>query len=115
MRDFEDSAISKKKKNIKGVEKGRAVIAEVFQIRSKKDSEAVYVPGVRVESGKISKTHRLYVFRNGSPATEGEFAKNIKVFKKEMTEVKKGEECTITVSFGGFQLEKGDEIVAYEE
>lgn len=33
-----------------------------------------------------------------------------------MTEVKKGDECTLTVDFGGdFIFEKGDEIVAYEE
>ena len=61
-----------------------------------------------MESGKVSKTHRLYVFRNGSPATEGQFAKSIKIFKKEANEVKKGDECTITVSFGDFQFQKGD-------
>lgn len=42
----------------------------------------VYVPGVRMNTGKISKTCRVFVFRNGSPVTEGCFAKSIKVFKK---------------------------------
>ena len=33
-----------------------------------------------------------------------------------MVEVKKGDECTITIEFDeGFILQKGDEIVAYEE
>jgi translation initiation factor IF-2 len=106
LKDFEDSAINKKKIAIKGVEKGRGVVADVFPIKAKKaGADSIFVPGVRVESGKIGKTHRLYVFRNGSPVSEGEFAKNLKVFKKEMTEVKRGDECTITVDFGpGFQF-----------
>ena len=74
------------------------------------------VPGVRVQAGKISKSHRLYIFRNGTPATQGYFPKAIKVFKKEMGEVKKGDECTITMDVDdGFIIEKGDYVVAYEE
>lgn len=43
------------------------------------------------------------------------FIKSIKSFKKEMAEVKKGEECTITLDNPKeFVIEKGDEIVAYE-
>lgn len=83
MKDFEDSAINAKKIAIKGVEKGRAIVADVFPIKGKKgSSEVVYVPGLRVEAGKLGKNHKLYVFRNGTPATEGSFAKSIKVFKK---------------------------------
>jgi len=50
-----------------------------------------------VLSGKINKSSRMYVFRNGTPISEALVAKSIKVFKKETTEVKKGDECTITL------------------
>lgn len=83
LRDFEESAVNKKKVGIKGVEKGRGVVAEVYPIKGKKGTtQMVYVPGVRMNTGKISKTCRVFVFRNGSPVTEGCFAKSIKVFKK---------------------------------
>lgn len=39
LKDFEDSAINKKKEHIKGIEKGRALIAEVFPIKGKKGGE----------------------------------------------------------------------------
>lgn len=101
LKDFEESAVQAKKVFIKGVEKGRAVVADVFTVKGKKGSaDTIRVPGLRVESGKLGISHKLYVFRNGSPATEGSYAKSIKVFKKEMTEVKKGDECTITIDFG---------------
>lgn len=49
LKDFEDSAVNAKKIAIKGVEKGRAIVADVFPIKSKKGStEVVYVPGLRV-------------------------------------------------------------------
>ena len=49
------------------------------------------MPGVRVTSGKLAKTHKMHVFRNDSPITAELFAKSIKSFKKEMAEVKKGD------------------------
>ena len=87
----------------------------MFAVKGKKgEADKMYVPGVRIESGKISQSYRIYAFRNGSPATEGVFAKNIKVFKKETSEVKKGDECTMTLDFGpDFSFQKGDELVAY--
>jgi translation initiation factor IF-2 len=83
---------------IKGTEKGRCLIAEVYKIKGKKGTdEVILVPGVRVTSGKMAKTHKMHVFRNDTPITGELFAKSIKSFKKEMTEVKKGDECTITL------------------
>ena len=83
MKDFEETALNKKKLSIKGTEKGRAKVADIFEIKDKKgNSEAKKVPGVRVETGKLSKSHKFYVYRNGSVATDGFFPKSIKVFKK---------------------------------
>lgn len=67
------------------------------------------VPGVRVTSGKLSKTNKMHIFRNESPITAELFAKSIKSFKKEMAEVKKGDQCTITLDLpAGFEIQKGD-------
>ena len=55
----------------------------MFKIKGKKGTdEVIMVPGVRVTSGKISKTNKLHIFRNGSPITAELFAKSIKCFKK---------------------------------
>lgn len=118
LKDFEESAIARKKgAMIKGVEKGRGIVADVFKIKGKKPGdEPVSIPGLRVSSGKMAKTHKMYVFRNGTPVTEELFPKSIKVFKKEAGEIKVGDECTITLDFpAGFTIEKGDEIVAFEQ
>lgn len=71
LKDFEESAIARKKgAMIKGAEKGRGVVAVVFKIKGKKPSdEPILIPGIRVSNGKIAKTHKLYVFRNGTPIT----------------------------------------------
>jgi translation initiation factor IF-2 len=85
LKDFEESAVNRKKSSIKGTEKGRATIANIFSIKGKKGTnELIYIPGIVVNSGKISKEHKLYIFRNGSPINTGLFAKNIKSFKKEV-------------------------------
>lgn len=98
LKDFEESAFNRKKSSIKGVEKGRGVIAEIYTLKSKKSSEVpIIVPGVRVLTGKINKSSKMYIFRNGTPISDALVAKSIKNFKKQMTEVKKGDECTITL------------------
>lgn len=116
LKDFEEAAINRKKFTIKGTEKGRGVIAQVYKIKAKKvGEESVSVPGVRMMSGKLSKSNKIYIFRNGSPISDSLFAKSIKVFKKEVGEIKKGDECTVTLDVkADFQYEKGDELVAYE-
>ena len=71
LKDFEESAIARKKgAMIKGVEKGRGVVADVFKIKGKKaGDEAVLIPGIRVSGGKMAKTLKMYIFRNGTPIT----------------------------------------------
>lgn len=93
LKDFEESAIARKKgAMVKGTEKGRCVVADVFKIKGKKGTEEVIlVPGVRVISGKMMKTNKMHIFRNGTPITGELFAKSIKAFKKEVSEIKKGD------------------------
>ena len=67
------------------------------------------MPGIRVTSGKISKSHKIYLFKNNTPVSEAIFIKFIKIFKKEVTEVKRGEECTITLEVpANFDFSHGD-------
>jgi len=68
------------------------VIAEIYKIKGKKGAEdTINIPGVRVLAGKISKSSKVYLFRNGSPVSDLIYIKSIKSFKKEMGEVKKGD------------------------
>jgi translation initiation factor IF-2 len=53
------------------------------------------VPGIKVNKGKILKKYKAYIFKNGIPITEGLSIKFIKCFKKEVVELKEGEEGTI--------------------
>ena len=86
----------------------------MFKIKGKKAGEDISVPGVRVHSGRISKTHRLYLFKNNTPLTDALFVKTIKSFKKEVQEVKKGDECTIVLDVPpDFDFARGDELVAF--
>jgi translation initiation factor IF-2 len=83
LKDFEESAINRKKTSIKGTEKGRGIIADIFPIKGKKGTtEVMYVPGIRVDAGKMSKDNKFYIFRNGTPITNALYAKSIKSFKK---------------------------------
>jgi translation initiation factor IF-2 len=60
-----------------------------------------------VTSGKMAKANKMHIFRNGTPITGEIFAKSIKSFKKEMAEIKKGDECTITLDTD-FEFQVGD-------
>lgn len=50
LKDFEETGINRQRVTIKGVEKGRGLVADIFPIKGKKGSavETVFVPGVRV-------------------------------------------------------------------
>lgn len=64
-------------------------------------------------SGKISKTHKAYIFRNGIPVSASLTVSMLKSFKKDMMELKKGEEGTIAFSEEAVTLEKGDQLRFY--
>jgi translation initiation factor IF-2 len=55
----------------------------------------------------MAKANKMHIFRNGTPITGEIFAKSIKSFKKEMAEIKKGDECTITLDTD-FEFQVGD-------
>ena len=57
LKDFEESSVQRKKDSIKGVEKGRGIVADVYPIKGTKKGgpEVIYIPGIRMEAGKIHK------------------------------------------------------------
>lgn len=59
------------------------MVADIFKIKGKKaGSDVILVPGIRVTSGKIAKSARVYIFRNNTPITGEMYPKSIKCFKK---------------------------------
>lgn len=53
----------------------------------------------------------MYIFREGIPVSAGLDISFIKSFKKEMLELKKGEEGTIGFVQEDVNVQKGDELV----
>jgi translation initiation factor IF-2 len=91
------------------VERARCEVAEVFTIKLKKKESII--PGIKVTSGKLTKKCKVYIFREGIPVSAGLDISFIKSFKKEMLELKKGEEGTIGFVQEDVNVQKGDELV----
>jgi translation initiation factor IF-2 len=92
--DIRESCFAKKKEIIKGVEKGKMDVMGVFNIRKNKGDEVI-VPGVKVDNGKVAKKHICYIFRNSIPISDPLHIQYMKSFKKDMGELKKGDEATV--------------------
>jgi len=66
-----------------------------------------------INKGRFTKHDKYRVIRDGKLIQEDLEIANLKHFKNEVSEVKKGEECGIIFfKFGDFQL--GDVVEAYE-
>lgn len=95
LKDIKETSFNKKISSIKGVERGRCDVAELFTIKGKRKEAGITVPGIKVTSGKITKKCKAYIFRGGIPISSPLDINFLKSFKKEMMELKKGEEGTI--------------------
>lgn len=51
--------------------------------------------GIRINEGRLCKKYKFRLFRNGEPVSEVLKIQSMKHFKKEVIEMKKGEECTV--------------------
>ena len=111
-KDLRTVIMDQKKNNIEGTVKGKAPIEAVYRIKTGK--KEIITAGIVVKEGKINKRSRCYIFKNGVPISEALTIKAIKHFKKDMMEVKKGDECTIMFIDEDVSFEKGYEIFAYE-
>jgi translation initiation factor IF-2 len=92
---------------LKKVFVGRAEVRKVFKL-----STSGIIAGSFVTKGKIARSARVDVIRNGQTVHEGELA-SLKRFKDDVKEVEEGYECGIQVK--GFpDVMEGDIIEAYQ-
>lgn len=71
------------------MEKGRCTILDIFTVKI--DRKEQMVPGIKMVKGKITKKCKAYVFKNGAPISNGLEITSVKLFKKEVPELKEGE------------------------
>lgn len=86
---------------------GRLIVRQVFKL-----SKGGTIAGCYVEKGKIVRTSKISLLRNGATVYEGA-VQSLKRFKDDMREVTEGMECG--VSLASFtEIMAGDVIEAYE-
>uniref|UniRef100_A0A060T7N8 Translation initiation factor IF-2, mitochondrial n=1 Tax=Blastobotrys adeninivorans TaxID=409370 RepID=A0A060T7N8_BLAAD len=89
-----------------------AEIKDVFEITVKK-SKKLYVAGVRISNGVMTRNAKVKVLRNKQEVYRGTFT-SMKHHKDEVSEAKKDSECGI--SFDNWdKFQPGDVIQSYEE
>lgn len=71
------------------------------------------VAGLGIQKGVINKKHMYMIRRNGELVGEQVEIANLKHFKSEVQEMKKGEECGV-IFFNFNDLQPGDVIEGYE-
>jgi translation initiation factor IF-2 len=98
---------------IKGSERGRCSVLNIFTVTIKK--KEVVVPGVKVIKGRITTKCKAYIMKSGVPCSEPMDINFIKSYKKEVQELKEGEEGTIGFEKETEILVKGTQIIFYEE
>ncbi|QRV90039.1 Elongation factor Tu GTP binding domain [Ceratobasidium sp. AG-Ba] len=90
---------------------GEATVQEIFTI-SLKGRATTNIAGCRIVNGVIAKNAKARVMRDGVEVYDGSI-ESLKQHKKEMTEMRKGNECGM--SFTKFEdLKAGDHIQTYE-
>lgn len=89
------------------VEISRAKVKQVFKL-----SNGNHVAGCEVKKGNVLKGYKAFVERDGERIHDGRIIE-LRKLKKEVKEVKKGEECGIKLS-PDFEIVEGDEVVCYK-
>ncbi|OGX26867.1 MAG: translation initiation factor IF-2 [Omnitrophica WOR_2 bacterium RIFCSPHIGHO2_02_FULL_45_21] len=86
---------------------GRLIVRQVFKL-----SKSGTVAGCYVEKGKIARSSKVSIIRNGASVFEGSL-QSLKRFKDDVREVSEGLECG--VSLAGFsEVMAGDVLEAYD-
>ncbi|TDL27302.1 initiation factor 2 [Rickenella mellea] len=90
---------------------GEATVLQLFDIMLK-GRKTLKVAGCRVTNGLVEKSRLARVIRSGEAIHDG-VLQTLRLFKKDVTEVKKGNECGM--SFDSFEdLREGDLIQTYQ-
>jgi len=91
--------------------RGSATVKEIFSVKATGGSKTV--AGLSVTKGKIFKKCKYRVIRAGKQLVENLEVSSLKLFKKETSEIAKGQECGLSL-LGWDDLQKGDILEAYE-
>ena len=113
LEDIKNAIIKKSKRedpNLK--ERGQATIAEVFKVNINKDEQKL-AAGLKISEGRLCKKYKYRLYRNDQPISKTIRLESIKHFKKEVIELKKGDECSIMYETE-VEFKKGDVLRAYE-
>ena len=86
---------------------GRLLVRQVFKL-----SKAGVIAGCYVEKGRIIRSAKVSLLRNGSSVFEGTI-QSLKRFKDDVREVTEGMECGISLA-GFTETMAGDVIEAYD-
>lgn len=76
--------------------------------------ETIRAYGLEVEEGIISKNRKIRALRNGKILFDNMSLAGLRSFKKEVTEVRSGQECGLSF-VQNYTLQKGDTIECYDE
>ncbi|MEK6568660.1 MAG: EF-Tu/IF-2/RF-3 family GTPase [Candidatus Omnitrophota bacterium] len=86
---------------------GRIIIRQVLKL-----SKAGTVAGCYVEKGKVNRSAKLSLLRNGELVYEGT-VQSLKRFKDDVREVTEGMECGLSLA-GFSEIMAGDVLEAYD-
>lgn len=89
------------------VEISRAKVKQVFKL-----SDGSHVAGSEVKKGTVLKGYKVFVEREGERIHDARITE-LRKLKREVKEVKKGEDCGIKLT-PDFELLEGDEIVCFK-
>jgi len=92
--------------------KGSANIQQIFDIQLSNKSK-LKVAGLRVSDGYINKNMNFRLVRNGQIVHEGLEVVSLKKFKKEVKDLKNGDEGGISFRKHMIDVNKGDVIECY--
>ncbi|MBS1889748.1 MAG: hypothetical protein JST59_00515 [Actinobacteria bacterium] len=111
--DIRNAIVKKSKREDSRLkERGNATIAEVFKVSTGKNEQKL-AAGLKIGEGRLCKKFKYRLYRNGQPISKTIRLDSIKHFKKEVVELKKGEECTVLFD-SDVDFKKGDVLRGYE-
>lgn len=93
-------------------QKCQSLIADIFKVNINK-RESKLAAGVKVTEGRLCKRFKVKIYRNNKPISGFLHIQSMKHFKKDVIELKKGEQCTLIFD-QEVQFAKGDIIKVFE-
>lgn len=102
------------KDKLQAVSMGNGVIKNVFKVKAGKGKSTYrLVAGMSINKGSFSKKYVYTIKRDKQIIAENIEIANLKQFKNEVNEIKKGEECGI-IFFDFNDCQPGDQVEAFE-